>query len=836
MPKRDKNNLDEIDEASSAEEEFSEEELPGIDGEDQDGEDSPEMSGSDSLHGLIDYHFLEYSSYVIKERAIPDVDDGLKPVQRRIMHTLSLIDDGRMHKVANVVGATMQFHPHGDQSIGDALVVLANKEYYIDKQGNFGDIVTGTDAAAGRYIECRLSTLAKETLFNKDITEFVDSYDGRNQEPVRLPAKVPSLLMLGSDGIAVGMSTHIFSHNFRELLEAQIAILEGREFTIYPDFLQGGLMDVSEYDDGRGRICLRARLEADGDKKVVIKEIPATTTTISLLDSIEAAIKRGKLKISDIHNYTAGTVNIELVLPRGVYASEVIQQLYAYTDCQKYLKSDILVIADGHPQMMTVSEILRRNTDKLKSILKAELEIDLKRLEDRFHDRSLLRIFLENRLYKRIENCQSVEKIFAETRKGLEKFRDELRRDITDDDIEKLLQIPIRRISRFDIDRLKEELDSILKDMDQVHYHLEHLVEYAIAYIRNLLDKYGAAHARNTQIVSFNAVDRRAIARRDLKVYHDRINCFVGTAVKPSNKADSPLLCTEFDRLMLLRTDGTCKVIAVSDKEYVGQTKYVFVVDKDQVFSMLYRDKKEGTWYCKRFQLGQFILNREYNTIPEGCQIENLYTNTGVVIQLNLVANNRRSYNSVTVDFDSFPLRSREARGFKLTHYPVTDIEIVNKGVSKAEAAETDEQSQTDSEPAPLPPPAPAPAPAPEPAPAKTEAPADTKPVSPPKPTQPASPKPKATKPKAKPPAPKPKPTPEPAPAPEPTPEPAPAPEPTPVAGDAPQGYLDIVEGETSFEPPTAPDAATEQPKPAEHKPTVRLKRLIDEDTPFFLE
>ncbi len=722
--------------------------------------DDPSLIGSDSLHGLVAQNFIEYSSYVIKERAIPDVDDGLKPVQRRILHTLYIKDDGRFNKVAKVVGAAMEFHPHGDQSIGSALVVLANKDYYIEKQGNFGDILTGTQAAAGRYIECRLSKLAKETLFNPDITEFVDSYDGRNKEPVRLPAKLPSLLLLGSDGIAVGMSTHIFPHNFRELLEAEIAILENRPFQLFPDFQQGGLMDVSEYADGAGKITLRARIEADGDKKIVIREIPATTTTQTIIASIEAASRRGKLKIAAINDYTSKSVAIELVLPRNVYAEETIKALYAYTDCQKVIKSDILVICDGEPRTMTVSEILHRNTERLLDILKAELEIERQRMEDKFHDRSLIRLFLEHRIYKKIENCRSLEKIMAETRSGLEAFRDELRRDITDQDIEKLLQIPIRRISRFDLDKLHEELETILHAMEDLDDKLAHLVDYTIDYIRKLLEKYGAAYARNTQIVSLDSVNRREIARKDIKVFHDKVNNFIGTAVKASSKDAQPLLCTEFDRLLLLKSDGTCKVIAITDKEYIGPTRYVFIVDKDQVYSIIYRDKKEGTWFCKRFTLGQFILNKEYQVLPKDCQIEALYTNAGVVVQLNLVANNRRSYNAVTVDFDSYPLRSREARGFKLTHYPVTGITVVNRGTTGPAAGTNDE--------------------------------ADT--------TTPQTPEQDA------------------APAPEPAQEPEPAPESEPAQEQEPEP---APEQDAAQEPTPAPEAG---------------RKLIDQDTPFFLE
>ncbi|MFA6815901.1 MAG: DNA topoisomerase IV subunit A [Lentisphaeria bacterium] len=659
-----------------------------------------DVSKDNTLHQLVEKHFLEYASYVIKDRAIPDVDDGLKPVQRRILYAMKKVDDGRFNKVAGIIGDTMKYHPHGDASIGDALVVIANKEYFIEKQGNFGNILTGDPAAASRYIECRLTALAKETLFNKDITEFVDSYDGRNEEPVCLPAKIPATLMLGASGIAVGMSTHIFPHNFRELLLAQIAILKNKPFEIMPDFLQGGLMDVSKYDDGRGSIKLRAVIEPDGDKKVVIREIPATTTTESLIKSIEKAALRGKLRISSIMDYTSETVAIEISLSRGVYADEAIRELYAYTDCEVNVSSTLLVICENNPVEMTVSEVLYRNTAHLQVLLKRELEIEAAREEDRFHEKSLARIFIEKRIYKRIEKCETMEKILFEVRTGLEKFRDQLHRDILDSDIEKLLTIHIRRISLFDLNKNQEELDALLKEMEKTAWNLAHLVEYTIAYIQGLLEKYGPMYPRRTQIASFETVNVRDVARKDQKVYHDKINYFVGTKVTASNKSDTPLVCTEFDRLMLLKNDGICKVINVPEKEYVGPTKYLFLADKDQIYSILYREKKEGTWYVKRFQIGAYIVGKEYQIIPENCLIEYLYTNAGVHVELELEKNNRRSYNSIPIEFDSYQMRSREARGFKVTHYPVLSVAVTNRGKSAGTPSEEEDANTNEKNPA----------------------------------------------------------------------------------------------------------------------------------------
>lgn len=686
------------DNANAEHELDAEHDLDADDDHDDDGAaGADDDEEEDGIRALLATNFIEYASYVVKDRAIPDVDDGLKPVQRRILYCLHRIDDGRYHKVAGVIGDTMHYHPHGDQSIGDALTVLANKEYFIDRQGNFGNILTGDGAAAARYIECRLTPLAREVLFNEDITEFTESYDGRSLEPVRLPCKVPALLMLGSDGIAVGMMTRIFPHNFRELLEAQIAILEDRPFQLYPDFQQGGIMDVSEYADGAGRIRLRARIEADGDKKVIIREVPATTTTEALMASIERAAKNNRIKIASINDYTAKEVAIEISLPRNVYAEETIRELYAYTDCEVTVNSTLRVIREQVPVEMTVSEVLRRNTEMLQGFLRRELEIERQKQEDLFHEKTLAQIFIENRIYKRIEKCETLELVMKETRAGLERFRHLLRRDITDADIEKLLQIPIRRISMFDIRKNEQDLASLLQDMAATEANLAQIVAYTIAYIRRLLDKYGAQFPRRTHIEDFVPVDVREIARRDVKVYHDRLNHFLGTNVKGSNKDAAPLVCTEFDRLVLLRNDGACRVISVPEKEYIGPTKYVMLWDKDQIYSILYRDRQEGTWFVKRFAVEQFTLGREYQIVPPNCLIENLYTNSGVVVSLELAPNNRRSYHSVTVDFDTYALRSRGARGYKLTQYPVTAVNVIKRG-SAATPQETEADADTDDE------------------------------------------------------------------------------------------------------------------------------------------
>ncbi len=655
-------------------------------------------SEENGLRELMAVNYIEYASYVIKDRAIPDVYDGLKPVQRRILHSLRCLDDGRFHKVANVIGYTMQFHPHGDASIGSALVVLANKEYFIEKQGNFGNILTGDQASAARYIECRLTALALEVLFNSEITEFADSYDGRNREPVSLPAKIPSLLLLGADGIAVGMATHILPHNFNELLDAQIAILEERSFQVFPDFLSGGIMDVDEYADGAGKIKLRAKIDVVDDKVLVIREIPATTTTESLMNSIEDAARKGKIKIASINDYTGESVEIEIKLPRGIHAKEAVKALYAYTSCELGITSNLLVIHDNRPEVMTVTQILHLTTRKLCDDLKRELEIALLKLQERFHEKTLVQIFIENRIYKRIEECETYEQVIQEVRTGLEEFRSMLRRDITDEDIEKLLQIQIKRISRFDMNKNREELDNILRGMKETQNYLDHLTDFAISYIRKLLEKYGKLYPRRTRIADLEEIDVRKVALKNIRVGYDRVGHFVGTEVKNSNKTEELLVCTEYDRLVLLRNNGTFKVIPITDKMYVGPVKYVFKANKQQVYSMIYREKKSNKYYAKCFRFDKYIMDREYTTIPKGCIIENVYTNYGVVVRCNFKPNKRLKEAYVDVDFDAIPIRATAARGFKVAQFRIEGFVQQKRGtVNGPDDLPAEEAKQNDS-------------------------------------------------------------------------------------------------------------------------------------------
>src|SRR5664279_596023 len=464
------------------------------------------------LHTRVDRGFLDYASYVIRDRAIPNLADGFKPVQRRIMWALHEKDDGRFIKVANVVGHTMQYHPHGDASIGDALVVLANKRYLIEGQGNFGNVFTGDVAAAPRDIECRRTELARTEVFNDEITELVPSYDGRNKEPVALPCKLPLLLMLGTEGIAVGMASRILPHNFPELLEAQIAILKKEPFKCLPDFQTGGLMDARDYKDGAGEIKVRAKLKVKDESTVVIKEIPPTTTTDSLIGSIEDASHKGKIKVKSINDFTSEEVEIEVKAPSGVSAEQLADALYAFTDCEVSITSRIVVIRNNRPVEMTVSEVLRENTAQLVETLKRELELKEAKLQDELHFRTLERIFIEERIYKKIEQCKTNEAVVTSVFDGFKPFSAQLIRALTDADVERLLTVRIRRISLFDINKHREEMEKVKGDLAETRKNLKNLTKYVIGHLEELLAKYGPLYPRLTKSSRYDEVDAKEVA------------------------------------------------------------------------------------------------------------------------------------------------------------------------------------------------------------------------------------------------------------------------------------------------------------------------------------
>ncbi len=585
-----------------------------LDGADQVVEESDGVKG---LQARMDRSFLEYASYVIRDRAIPNLADGLKPVQRRILWALKQKDDGKFIKVANVVGHAMQYHPHGDASIGDALVVLTNKRYLIEGQGNFGNVFTGDPAAASRYIECRLTPLAREEIFNDELTEFVPSYDGRSKEPVTLPSKLPMLLMLGTEGIAVGLSSKILPHNFIELLEAQIAVLRKQSFTLLPDFVTGGMMDASDYDDGKGSIRIRARIKVKDNSTLVITEIPPATTTESLIGSIEDATKKGKLKVRSINDYTAENIEIEIKSPVGMDAEKLVPALYAFTACETPISSRITVIRDSRPVEMTVTEVIKANTRHLVDLLKLELELKEKKLLEDLFFKTLVRIFVENRIYKKIENCKSNEAIYAAIYKGFEPFRDEYYRDLKDDDIEMLLGVRIRRISLFDINKHKDEMEKVKAELAETRKHLKSLTKYAISHLKRLIKTYKDQYKRLTEVTEFGAVAAKEVAFKSFKVSYDRKKGYIGHKV---NGSEFEVPCSKFDRLLLVFSDGLYKVVDLTDKLFVGQNLlYCALPERDRVFTVAYQTK--GTTYLKRFKFGGTILNKDYNCAPAKSKI-----------------------------------------------------------------------------------------------------------------------------------------------------------------------------------------------------------------------
>ena len=589
------------------------------------------FTGHGPLRDLYDFNFREYSAYVICNRAIPSVEDGLKPVQRRILHSLWEKDDGRFNKVANIVGHAMQYHPHGDASIGDALVVLANKlwgkgkGYLIDGQGNFGDLFTGMPAAAPRYIECRLAELARNEVFNPKTTEFTSSYDGRNKEPVLLPAKIPLLLMLGADGIAVGLSTAILPHNFIELLEAEIALIQKKPFTLYPDFQLGGLMDVSEYEDGLGKVKVRAVVESRDKNKLVITQLPWGETTDSISASIEEAIKKKKLQVRKIHDLTSSEVQIELELQAGASQEKTKSALFAFTTCEKSIASRPIVLDAGRPRAMSVTQILEKNVERLMFLVRREQEIRLAELDDLFHARTLDRIFIEERIYKRIEKERTYEGVQKAVIDGFRPFRAELRRDVTLDDVERLLQIKIRRISQFDIDKNRQEIENVLKEEEQVKDNLAHLRAFVVKYLRGLVKQYAKRYPRCTKIVqgAFREVDVRAITASELTIRYDKENHFVGSGLRGG---DELFKCSSLDRLVFVWKDGRYKMAPPSDKIFVDKDLLeVFLFnpekDRDREFFCVYEEPLYGFSYVKRFTFGGMINNKEYRLAPEKSKV-----------------------------------------------------------------------------------------------------------------------------------------------------------------------------------------------------------------------
>jgi topoisomerase-4 subunit A len=630
------------------------------------------------LESLMKDHFIEYASYFILDRAIPDLRDGLKPVQRRILHTLFRMNDGRFHKVANVIGDTMKLHPHGDASIGDALVVLANKDYFIERQGNFGNLLTGHRAAAPRYIECRLTELALETMFHPALTDFVPSYDGRNEEPVVLPAKLPVVLMTGAEGIAVGMATKILPHNLVEIWKAQIAILKKKPFKLFPDFPQGGLMDVSEYEDGGGKVELRAKIEARDRKTVVVREIPYGTTTEGLIASIEAAVGKGRVKISSIDDFTTDTVEIELALSRGSDADEVIPQLYAYTDCSISVSSNLVVIDDRKPVQLKVSEIARLLTDQIKTQLKRELEYDREQLVDRKHWLTLEQIFVEKRVYQQIEDMKTAETVRKAVWTGMKKHQELFVRPMVEEDVTRLLDLRIRRISAYDIARNRDEISDIDKKIKAIERKLKNMVKTTVDYIEGMIEKYGDRYPRRTTLAEIEAVDKRAVARQNLRLSYDKKSSFYGTEVRGDQ---FKLTVSEFEHVLAIAKDGTYRVMNAPEKIFfTGPMIFAEIFDPDEgvEFTVVYRDKKRIA-YAKKIKIEKFIRNREYRLIKDkGGRVDLLLPpGESGTIHMDFVPAKRQRVKTADFDLEALELTSAGARGARMAPKPVAKVKLI---------------------------------------------------------------------------------------------------------------------------------------------------------------
>ena len=643
-----------------------------------------------AVAGMYENWFLEYASYVILERAVPAVEDGLKPVQRRILHALKEMDDGRFNKVANVIGQTMQYHPHGDASINDALVNLGQKDLLFDCQGNWGDNRTGDSAAAARYIEVRLSKFANDVVFNNQTTRWQLSYDGRKKEPITLPIKFPLLLAQGVEGIAVGLATKIMPHNFCEIIQASIDLLNNKKVTLYPDFQLGGMIDVSNYNDGLrgGRIRVRAKIEEFDKKTLLIKEIPFGTTTTSLIDSIIKANDTGKIKIKKVIDNTAKDVEIQIQLAPGISPDVTIDALYAFTDCEVSISPNACVIVDEKPQFIGVAEILRVSTDQTVDLLKQELEIRRGELMERLLFSSLEKIFIENRIYRDIEECETFESVIEMVDKGLEPYKKDFYREIVEEDILRLLEIRIKRISKFDSFKADEAMKRLQDELAEVEDNLANLIRYAIDYFKNLLQKYGKGRERKTEIKSFNTITATVVAQANQKLYVNREDGFIGYGLK---KDEFVMDCSDIDDIIVFRQNGTCVVTKVQEKVFVGKDiLYVSVFKKNddrKVYNLVYFDGKTGISYVKRFKVTSVTRDREYRIVSQDNKSKITYFSANEngeaeVISINLTANCTAKNKQFDYDFAKLAIKGRESLGNVLTKYPVRKIVQKSAGVS----------------------------------------------------------------------------------------------------------------------------------------------------------
>ena len=640
--------------------------------------------------GMYKDWFLDYASYVILERAVPAMEDGFKPVQRRIMHSMKDLDDGRYNKVANIVGHTMQYHPHGDASIGDAMVQMGQKDILIDTQGNWGNILTGDRSAAPRYIEARLSKFALEVLFNPKLTEWQLSYDGRKKEPVNLPVKFPMLLAQGAEGIAVGLSTRVLPHNFNELIDASIKHLKGKKFTLFPDFPTGGIADISNYNDGKrgGRVRVRAKISQYDKNTLAITEIPYGTTTTSLIDSILKANDKGKIKIKKIEDNTAAEVEILIHLPNNISPDRTIDALYAFTYCENSIAPLGCVIIDNKPIFLGVSEILRSSTDHTLHLLKRELEITLDELEEQWHFSSLERIFIEKRIYREIEEEETWDGVINAIDEGLKPHIKHLKRAVTREDITRLTEIRIKRISKFDLDKAQQKIESLEDEIANVKHHLDHLVDYAVAYFTKLKKDYGQEKDRKTELRIFDDIEATKVVIRNSKLYVNRKEGFIGTALKKDEYVTD---CSDIDDIICFTADGKMMVTKVDTKTFIGKDIIHVAIfkkkDKRTIYNMIYRDGKGGASYIKRFSVTSVTRDREYD-LTQGKKDSKVHYFTAnpngeaevVTIFLRQVGSIKKL--KFDVDFADMLIKGRNVKGNIVTKYAVKRVELKEEGVS----------------------------------------------------------------------------------------------------------------------------------------------------------
>jgi topoisomerase IV subunit A len=648
------------------------------------------LGSVNSVSGMYQDWFLDYASYVILERAVPDVRDGLKPVQRRILHSMKRMDDGRYNKVANIIGHTMQFHPHGDASIGDALVQLGQKDLLVDTQGNWGNILTGDSSAAPRYIEARLSKFALDVLFNPKTTDWKASYDGRNREPVTLPAKFPLLLAMGVEGIAVGLASKILPHNFLELIDASIDHLQGKSFVLYPDFPTGGFIDVARYNDGQrgGAVKSRARIEKVDKKGLVITELPYGRTTGSLIDSIIKASDKGKIKIKKIDDNTSGTVEIIIQLVPGTSPDKTIDALYAFTDCEISISPNSCVISDNRPSFMGVSDMLRHSTDQTVLLLKQELEIRLSELEEEWHFSSLEKIFIEKRIYRDIEECETWEAVITAIDNGLEPYKKKLRRVVTTDDIVRLTEIRIKRISKFDAKKADEHIKGVESEIEEVKNHLKNIVPFTINYFRQIRKKYGTGRERKTEIRSFDTIQATKVVANNARLYANRKEGFIGTGLK---KDEFVCDCSDIDDIIVFRKDGTYLITRVADKTFVGKDiEYLQVFlknDERTIYNIVYQDGKDGALMAKRCAITGLTRDKEYNITrgTPGTRVLWFSANPNgeaEVIKVHLKPKPRLKKPIFDFDFGELAIKGRSSMGNIVTRNPAHKITLKEKGLS----------------------------------------------------------------------------------------------------------------------------------------------------------